>query len=183
MTPARLLLARHGETDWNREGRYQGHADIPLNALGTAQSEALATRHRCCHHSKCHWCCPRHPTDCPSARQQAPGLHSDRRHGPRPRPRDRRRTRGRIWCPKRSRRDQPATLRSWLSGRGRYWFMERKKSSFDLEVRSLSSRNSIASTGPMGMRIRRRTHILASSPRSTSCSSLRVPDAPMSIAG
>ena len=36
---------------------------------------------------------------------------------------------------------------------------------------------------PIGIRIRRRTHILASSPRSTSCSSFRVPDAPISIAG
>ncbi len=44
MTPARLLLARHGETDWNRDGRYQGHADIPLNELGTRQARALAER-------------------------------------------------------------------------------------------------------------------------------------------
>ena len=28
-----LLLARHGETDWNREGRWQGHADVALNDL------------------------------------------------------------------------------------------------------------------------------------------------------
>jgi len=37
-----LLLARHGETDWNRDGRWQGHADPPLNALGRAQAEDLA---------------------------------------------------------------------------------------------------------------------------------------------
>jgi 2,3-bisphosphoglycerate-dependent phosphoglycerate mutase len=37
-----LLLARHGETDWNRERRWQGHADPPLNGAGRAQASALA---------------------------------------------------------------------------------------------------------------------------------------------
>jgi probable phosphoglycerate mutase len=37
-----IVIARHGETDWNREGRFQGHADPPLNALGRAQAEELA---------------------------------------------------------------------------------------------------------------------------------------------
>jgi broad specificity phosphatase PhoE len=37
-----LLLVRHGETDWNREGRYQGQADPPLNETGRAQAESLA---------------------------------------------------------------------------------------------------------------------------------------------
>jgi broad specificity phosphatase PhoE len=37
-----LTLARHGETDWNRENRFQGHADPPLNALGRRQSAELA---------------------------------------------------------------------------------------------------------------------------------------------
>jgi broad specificity phosphatase PhoE len=36
-----LLLARHGETDWNRERRVQGHTDRPLNAAGQAQAREL----------------------------------------------------------------------------------------------------------------------------------------------
>lgn len=39
-----LLLARHGETDWNAVGRWQGHADPPLNAVGRRQAAALAAR-------------------------------------------------------------------------------------------------------------------------------------------
>ncbi|MDX6491616.1 MAG: hypothetical protein QOD43_1861 [Gaiellaceae bacterium] len=37
-----ILLARHGETDWNRENRFQGHADPPLNEAGRAQAAELA---------------------------------------------------------------------------------------------------------------------------------------------
>jgi broad specificity phosphatase PhoE len=41
---ATLLLVRHGETDWNAEGRLQGHTDRPLNEHGRRQARALAER-------------------------------------------------------------------------------------------------------------------------------------------
>ena len=37
-----ILLARHGETDWNLDGRFQGHADPPLNRTGRAQAVDLS---------------------------------------------------------------------------------------------------------------------------------------------
>ena len=40
----RILLARHGETEWNAVRRVQGWTDIPLSEKGQAQAEALAQR-------------------------------------------------------------------------------------------------------------------------------------------
>jgi broad specificity phosphatase PhoE len=37
-----LILVRHGETDWNRDRRIQGHTDVPLNEAGREQSRRLA---------------------------------------------------------------------------------------------------------------------------------------------
>jgi len=40
----RILLARHGETPWNAQGRYQGQEDIRLSAVGEGQARALGER-------------------------------------------------------------------------------------------------------------------------------------------
>jgi probable phosphoglycerate mutase len=39
-----LIVIRHGETDWNRQQRFQGQIDVPLNAVGRAQAGRLALR-------------------------------------------------------------------------------------------------------------------------------------------
>ena len=42
----RLCLVRHGQTDWNLEGRYQGQSDVPLNENGRGQAESLIEKLR-----------------------------------------------------------------------------------------------------------------------------------------
>ncbi len=42
-----LILLRHGETDWNRQLRFQGHVDVGLNEIGIEQARRLAQRMAC----------------------------------------------------------------------------------------------------------------------------------------
>jgi broad specificity phosphatase PhoE len=42
----RMIIVRHGESEWNRINRYQGQADVSLSDLGKRQAEALAQRLR-----------------------------------------------------------------------------------------------------------------------------------------
>ena len=41
-SPIRVVLWRHGQTDWNVENRFQGHSDIPLNKVGQYQASEAA---------------------------------------------------------------------------------------------------------------------------------------------
>ena len=36
-----IIIIRHGETEWNKTGRFQGHSDVPLSAEGRTQAAAL----------------------------------------------------------------------------------------------------------------------------------------------
>jgi broad specificity phosphatase PhoE len=40
----KIFLIRHGQTDWNLEGRYQGHTDVDINATGRGQASKLSVR-------------------------------------------------------------------------------------------------------------------------------------------
>ena len=42
----RVVLLRHGRTEWNATGRFQGQLDAPLDGIGRAQAEAAGDRGR-----------------------------------------------------------------------------------------------------------------------------------------
>lgn len=44
MEETKLYLVRHGETEWNAVGKFQGHSDVPLSDLGRQQAKKLALR-------------------------------------------------------------------------------------------------------------------------------------------
>jgi probable phosphoglycerate mutase len=54
----RLILVRHGETEWNRLERFRGRADVLLNETGLAQAEAAARRIRARWQATAVYCSP-----------------------------------------------------------------------------------------------------------------------------
>jgi probable phosphoglycerate mutase len=44
MPATKMIVIRHGETTWNLDGKYQGHADSPLTKRGLAQAHAVGKR-------------------------------------------------------------------------------------------------------------------------------------------
>ena len=44
MTAGRLIVWRHGRTEWNLQDKIQGQADIPLDSVGVAQARTAAAR-------------------------------------------------------------------------------------------------------------------------------------------
>lgn len=76
-----LILIRHGETDWNRELRFQGHVDVPLNATGHEQArrlaERLAAERLAVDHLVCSDLIRTRQTATPSLQALFPALHID----------------------------------------------------------------------------------------------------------
>ncbi|WP_298212671.1 histidine phosphatase family protein [Acidovorax sp.] len=76
-----LILIRHGETDWNRELRFQGHVDVPLNATGHEQArrlaERLAAEQMVVDHLVCSDLIRTRQTATPSLQVLLPALHID----------------------------------------------------------------------------------------------------------
>ncbi len=69
--PTDLILIRHGETDWNRELRFQGHIDVPLNDTGHEQARrlGLALAHEPVRHIVCSDLLRTQQTAAPAAQQ------------------------------------------------------------------------------------------------------------------
>jgi len=69
--PTDLILIRHGETDWNRELRFQGHIDVPLNDTGHEQARRLGLRlaGETVHHIACSDLLRTQQTAAPAAQQ------------------------------------------------------------------------------------------------------------------